>query len=284
MFSYTYLDASKSPYSMSKATLTFPIHIFTGMVLPLIFIIAATTIVATTIIIISRFTSGKAAQRLTVKWAQLVLRSMRISCSIENTTNIDSSAFYIITPNHQSIMDFLPLLSTLPMRFRWVLKKELLSIPLFGWGLRSIGAVSIDRSSRDKAFKAILGASEKLNDGWSLLVYPEGTTTHDGLMLPFKKGPFILAIRTGVPILPVTCNGPFKIMPRGSRLIKPGHVKVFIGNPIITTGLDEKDLPALMEKTRAEMKKHLDPEYDPFKTSSIHPCIYRSLQSDSGED
>ena len=125
MFSYTYLDASKSPYSMSKATLTFPIHIFTGMVLPLIFIIAATTIVATTIIIISRFTSGKAAQRLTVKWAQLVLRLMRISCSIENTTNIDSSAFYIITPNHQSIMDFLPLLSTLPMRFRWVSEKRI---------------------------------------------------------------------------------------------------------------------------------------------------------------
>ncbi len=235
------------------------------MVVPVIFFIAGTTIVATAVIIISRFTSGNAAQRLTVKWAQFVLRSMRISCSIENAANIDSGTSYIITPNHQSIMDFLPLLSVLPLRFRWVLKKELLSIPLFGSGLISIGAVSIDRSRRGKALNEMLSASEKLKDGWSLLVYPEGTTTHDGLMLPFKKGPFILAVKTGVPILPVTCNGPFKIMPKGSRLFKPGHVEVIIGRPIVTTGLDEKDVPVLMEKTRAEIKKYLDPEYDPFK-------------------
>ncbi len=231
--------------------------------MPVIFFIAGTTIVATAVIIISRFTSGNAAQRLTVKWAQLVLKSMRISCSIENATNTDPGTSYIITPNHQSIMDFLPL--PLPLRFRWVLEKELLSIPLFGWGLISIGAVSIDRSRRGKALDEMLSASEKLNDGWSLLVYPEGTTTHDGLMLPFKKGPFILAVKTGVPILPVTCNGPFKIMRKGSRLFKPGHVEVIIGRPIITTGLDEKDVPVLMEKTRAEIKKYLDPEYDPFE-------------------
>jgi 1-acyl-sn-glycerol-3-phosphate acyltransferase len=106
-----------------------------------------------------------------------------------------------------------------------VLKKELIGIPVFGWGLASMGAVSIDRARPGKARKAILGAMEKLKDGRSVLIYPEGTTTHDGLMLPFKKGLFILAAKTGVPILPVTYNGAFKIMPRGSRLIKPGHVK-----------------------------------------------------------
>jgi 1-acyl-sn-glycerol-3-phosphate acyltransferase len=83
-----------------------------------------------------------------------------------------------------------------------------------------------------------------------------------------KKGPFILAVKTGVPILPVTCNGPFKIMPKGSRLFKPGHVEVIIGRPIITTGLDEKDVPALMEKTRAEIERYLDPQYDPFRKRS----------------
>ncbi len=241
------------------------------MVVPVILIIAGTTFVATAVIIISRFTSGNAAQRLTVKWAQVVLRSMRISCSIENAANIDPATSYIITPNHQSIMDFLPLLSVLPLRFRWVLKKELLRIPLFGSGLISIGAVSIDRSRRGKALNEMLSASEKLRNGWSLLVYPEGTTTPDGLMLPFKKGPFILAIKTGVPILPVTCNGPFKIMPQGSRLFNPGHVEVIIGRPIITRGLDEKDVPVLMEKTRAEIEKYLDPEYDPFKKRFAPP-------------
>ncbi len=235
------------------------------MVLPLIIVVASTAVVATTVIIISAFTSGKVAQRLTVKWARLVLRSVGISCSVENAANIVTGTSYIITPNHQSIMDFLPLLSILPLRFRWVLKKELLSIPLFGWALTSIGAVSIDRSRPSKALKAILNATERLKDGWSVLIYPEGTTTHDGLMLPFKRGPFILAVKTGVPILPVICNGAFKLMPRGSRLIKPGHVKVVIGKPIVTTGLDEKDVPALMEKTLAEMRKYLDTEYIPFK-------------------
>jgi len=235
------------------------------MVLPLLIVVAGTVVVATTVIIISGFTSGKVAQRLTVKWARLVLRSIGISCSVENTANIVTGTSYIITPNHQSVMDFLPLLSMLPLRFRWVLKKELLSIPLFGWGLIAIGAVSIDRSSPSKALKAILGATERLKDGWGMLIYPEGTTTHDGLMLPFKRGPFMLAVKTGVPILPVICNGAFKIMPRGSRRIKPGHVKVVIGKPIVTKHLDEKDVPALMEKTRAEMRKYLDPEYNPFK-------------------
>jgi len=235
------------------------------MVLPIIVVIAGTVVVATTIIVTSGFTSGRVAQRLTVKWARLVLRYLGISCSVENADNIVPGTSYIITPNHQSIMDFLPLLSTLPVRFRWVLKKELLSIPLFGWGLICIGAVSIDRSSPSKALNAILGATERLKDGWSLLVYPEGTTTQDGLMLPLKRGPFVLAVQTGIPILPVTCNGPFKIMPRGSRLIRPGHVKVIIGKPIVTTGLDKEDVPALMERTQAEMRKHLDPGYDPFE-------------------
>jgi 1-acyl-sn-glycerol-3-phosphate acyltransferase len=251
--------------SEEKPTLTFPIHVFTGMVLPLIIVLAGTVVVATTVIIITRFTLGRVAQRLTVKWARIVLRLVGISCSVENAHNIVTDASYIITPNHQSIMDFLPLLCTLPMRFRWALKKKLLSIPLFGRGLISMGAVSIDRSNPGKALKVILNATERLKDGWSVLIYPEGTTTHDGQMLPFKRGPFLLAVKTGAPILPVTCNGAFKIMPRGSRLIKPGHVKVVIGKPIMTTGLNEKDVPALMEKTRAEMRKHLDPEYNPFK-------------------
>jgi 1-acyl-sn-glycerol-3-phosphate acyltransferase len=248
-----------------KPTLTFPIHIFTGMILPVIVAIAGTVVVATTIIVMSGFTSGRVAQRLTVKWARLVLMCLGISCSVENAHHIVPGTSYIITPNHQSIMDFLPLLSTLPVRFRWVLKKELLSIPLFGWGLICIGAVSIDRSSPSKALKEILGATERLKDGWSLLVYPEGTTTHDGLMLPLKRGPFVLAVKTGIPILPVTCNGPFKIMPRGARLVKPGHVRLTVGKPIVTKGLDEEDVPALMEQTQAEMRKYLDSEYNPFE-------------------
>jgi len=251
-------------YHRIRILLLSPLQIFTSTIVPVIFIIAGTTTVALAVIIISRFTSGNAAQKLTVKWARVVLKSMRISCSIENGANIDSSTSYIITPNHQSIMDFLPLLSLLPLRFRWVLKKELLRIPLFGRGLVSIGAVSIDRSRRGKAIRMILNASEKLNNGWSLLVYPEGTITPDGLLLPFKKGPFILAVKTGVPILPVICNGAFKIMPRGSRQFKPGHVKVTVGTPIPTAGLDEKDVPSLIKKTQSEIQKYLDTDYNPF--------------------
>ena len=115
-----------------------------------------------------------------------------------------------------------------------------------------------------RAVRSLLGAEEKVRDGWSILIFPEGTISDGGELLPFKKGPFVFAVRTGLPILPVTCNGVFRILPKGGRTLRRGHVTVTIGDPIVTNGMKGSDIPGLMEKVRAEITRNIDPDYDPF--------------------
>ena len=197
-------------------------------------------------------------------WGRAVAKFMGLTFSVTGTEKIVPETSYIITPNHQSNADILALLATLPVRFRWVIKKELLRIPLFGWALGSTGAISLDRSKREESVKRLQESVSKLQGGWSVLIYPEGTRTSDGMLQNFKKGPFMMAVQTGIPILPVTCNGAFKILPKKSLAIRAGRISVNIGNPIPTQGLTERNVPALMEKTKQEMIAHFDPDYNPF--------------------
>jgi 1-acyl-sn-glycerol-3-phosphate acyltransferase len=190
---------------------------------------------------------------------------MGLRFSIQGTDKIEPGKSYIITPNHQSHTDILALVCVLPIRFRWVIKKELLKIPLFGWALGSTGAISLDRSNREESVKRLQDGTSKLQGGWSVLIYPEGTRTSDGQIQPFKKGPFMMAVQSGIPILPVTCNGAFKVLRKKTLEIRPGHISVTIGNPIPTEGLTEKDVPELMKKTRQEMLANFDADYDPFQ-------------------
>jgi 1-acyl-sn-glycerol-3-phosphate acyltransferase len=97
-----------------------------------------------------------------------------------------------------------------------------------------------------------------------VLIYPEGTRTRDGHIQQFKKGAFMLAVQTGIPIVPLTCNGAYKVLPRGSLLVRPGHIKVSVSDPIYTEGLSEADVPDLMNKTREAVLARFDPNYDPF--------------------
>jgi 1-acyl-sn-glycerol-3-phosphate acyltransferase len=195
----------------------------------------------------------------------MVSRCMGLTCSIHGADKIVSGTSYILTPNHQGNADILALVTTLPLRFRWVIKRELLKIPMFGWALGATGAISLNRSDRQQAVRSLKDGVSKLAGGWSVLIYPEGTRTSDGNLQPFKKGAFMMAVQAGIPILPVTCNGAFKVLPKKTIVIRPGHVTLTVGDPIATEGLTEKDLPELMEKTRAAISKNLDPDYNPFK-------------------
>jgi 1-acyl-sn-glycerol-3-phosphate acyltransferase len=177
---------------------------------------------------------------------------------------VDPDRSYIVCPNHQSNADILALLLMLPVRFVWVIKKELLRIPIFGWGLGRTGAISLDRSKGKEALKRMKESAGVLNEGWSVLVYPEGTRTFDGKVQDFKRGAFVMAVHTGVPILPVSVNGAYKIMPRGTVHFRSGHMKLVLGRPIETEGLGEDDIPMLMDKTREAILENFDFDYDPF--------------------
>lgn len=224
-----------------------------------------TLVFAPPLILISLFTSsGRPGYIIARIWCWTASRSLGISSSVQGAERADPKTSYIITPNHQSNLEIMSLVLTLPTPYRWVIKKELLKIPMFGWALGRTGAVSIDRSDKAKAVQTLKEGASKLSDGWSLLIYPEGTRTSDGFLQPFKKGAFMLAVNTGTPILPVTVNGGFKLWPKKSFKLKSGRISITVCDPIPTKGLTEDDVPELMEKTRAAIQAYLDPDFDPF--------------------
>jgi len=230
--------------------------------------IIATLISAPPVIVLSLITGspvpGYAAGR---SFGWIVSKMTGVSASLNREDKIVPGESYIVTPNHAGNADILAILTTLPIKFRWVIKKELVKIPLFGWALGRTGAVALDRSNRREAVKKLREGSSKLSNGWSLLIYPEGTRSPDGNLQRFKKGAFMLAVDTGVPILPVTINGAFPLLPKNTLALRSGHMTITIGDPIPTAGLTEKDVPELMEKTRAAISENFDPGYDPWNSA-----------------
>jgi 1-acyl-sn-glycerol-3-phosphate acyltransferase len=243
------------------------IRLVPRLALAAVVLTVATGIIGPMVILVSLVTSGGPAYRLERWWAWWVSKSMGLSFSLRGRDKVAPGASYIITPNHQSNADILALVRILPPRFRWVIKKELTKIPVFGWALSGTGAIAIDRSDPKQSVQTLQEATDKLKGSWSVLIYPEGTRTPNGRLLPFKKGAFMMAVQTGIPILPVTSNGAFKVLPKKTVWFRPGHITVTIGDPIVTAGLTEKDVPDLMERTRAAITKNLDPDYDPFGKS-----------------
>jgi len=242
-----------------------------SMVLGTIVLAWATLLIFPVIMLLQSVWPGNAGFYLSILWARMVSWGYGISTSLHGKERIVPGVSYILVPNHGSIIDPLvlgPGLYAGSLFFRWVMKRELLQIPLFGWGLKTLGAVELDRSNSNSGLTLLQRARDRLKDGWSLVIFPEGTRTRDGELLPFKRGTFVLAIQTGTPILPITTNGTFRILPRGTMMIKPGHVTVTVGNPILTRGLTRKDIPRLMERTYEAVHQHFDPTYDPFRMKS----------------
>lgn len=198
-------------------------------------------------------------------WSKILTTLMGLRISVHGTENIEPETSYIVTPNHQGVADIHAMASSLPVLFRWVLKKELLRIPIFGWAVWCTGPIAIDRSNSAVSIETLnKEKDEKLKDGWSVLIYPEGTRTPDGNLLDFKKGAFMMAIKSGIPILPVVCNGAFQIMPKKSIGFRPGHITLTICPPIPTKGLSLDDVSQLMAKTRQAIMTELRTDYDPF--------------------
>jgi 1-acyl-sn-glycerol-3-phosphate acyltransferase len=145
------------------------------------------------------------------------------------------------------------LYSGLPVQFRWLAKAELFRIPIFGQSMRSAGYVSIDRSNRKSAFKSLAMAAEMIRNGTSVMIFPEGTRSSDGELLPFKKGGFVLAVDAGVPIVPIRISGTHSIMPKGRLLISRGKVRIDVGKPIQSADFTRKTKDDLMVRVRAAM-------------------------------
>ena len=153
--------------------------------------VLATLFVAPPIIFISLFTvSGTPTYVLMRRWAMMVNKGMGLTFSLHGAERIVPGTSYIITPNHQSNADILALVLTLPMPFRWVIKKELLKIPLFGWALGSTGAIALDRTDKSQAVKSLREGAGKLRNGWSVSDLPRKYQKLRRKTASFQEGSF----------------------------------------------------------------------------------------------
>lgn len=163
-------------------------------------------------------------------------------------TGWDRPAIYVM--NHQSSLDIPAAFAILPVDLRFIAKHTLRKVPFLGWYMSWTGMVFVDRSNSTQAVGTLNAAADRVRGGISLLAYPEGTRSRDGRILPFKKGPFVLALQAGVPIVPVAIQGSLRVMPSGLRPLRPGVVRVAIGAPLPTSDLTMADRDALVRRAR----------------------------------
>jgi 1-acyl-sn-glycerol-3-phosphate acyltransferase len=201
--------------------------------------------------------TGNVPHKVAILWARTILFVSRVRVKTEGGHRLIPKKSYIFMANHQSNFDILALFAGLPVQFRWLAKAELFKIPIFAQGMRGCGYISIDRSNQESAFLSLHEAAEKIKSGVSVMIFPEGTRSHDGELLPFKKGGFVLAKDAGVPIVPVVIKGSRFIMAKKKMRIKAGEIRLEILPEIDTLAFAEKDKNELMEAVRLALSAAL---------------------------
>lgn len=169
---------------------------------------------------------------------------------VSGREHADPSRPTVYVSNHQSAADIPALLVALPVNVRFVAKKQLRWVPIVGWYLQLAGHIIVDRSNTRDAVASLDAAAKKIRSGTSILMFPEGTRSPHRRILPFKKGPFSLALKAGVAIVPVTVEGSGKMMPKRSFKIFPGEIRVKIGAPIDASKYGEQDRDRLLKDVR----------------------------------
>lgn len=160
---------------------------------------------------------------------------------------------YVLVMNHQSMFDIVVAFEQIPVDIRFVAKQVLKYVPFLGWYMWRTGMVFVDRNNRAQAVTSLNAAGAQIRAGATVLAYAEGTRSPDGQIMPFKKGPFVLALRAGVPVVPVAIEGAGGVLPAGGFRLRPGKVRIRIGRPVPTEGLAQQDLEDLMRRCRNQL-------------------------------
>ena len=217
-----------------------------------LWVILSTLVLGILAIIISFFSrTGNIVHLIARIWGRGILFVSRIRVSVQGLAQVDPLRSYIYMSNHQSNFDIPVLLAHLPVQFRWLAKEELFKIPIFSRAMRGAGYVRIDRFNREAAIESLKEAAAKMKNGVSIMIFPEGTRSRDGDIRPFKKGGFVMAVDTGVPIVPVIVQGTWPIMAKSSWRINSGEVSLLIEKPIDTTGYTRETKDDLIETVRS---------------------------------
>lgn len=200
------------------------------------------------------FTIHKVAR----KWARILLAITGVDTRITGSDNVFLGRPQIFMANHQSVFDILVVLAHIPAQFRWIAKKELFEVPVFGDALRRTGSIEIDRKNHVAAVESIDAAARKIREGKSVMTFPEGTRSPPGQLRAFKKGVFHLALKAGVPIVPISIIGSGEIMATKSMRIRAGNILLVIDKPIMTNEYSVENIDSLIERVHEVIRQNYE--------------------------
>jgi 1-acyl-sn-glycerol-3-phosphate acyltransferase len=215
-------------------------------------IIFSTILCGSASIVVSFFDkTGRTGIAIARVWGRSLLRIAGVRVRAEGLDKVDPNGAYVFVSNHLSYMDTPVVLSTIPAQFRFMAKKGLFQIPFLGTHLVQAGHIPVPRADPRAAVKSLTHAADTIRErGISVLIFPEGGRSMDGEIQPFKEGAAYIAIRAGVPVVPVTLIGTREILAMGSATFRRGPVTLRIGDPIPTQGLTMRDREELTECVR----------------------------------
>ena len=241
-------------------------------VLTVLALLVGTLVFGSTVIVAQLFgiphTPGGIYERCTRNWALWLLKAAGVKVVVHGGEGVGPNTPVVFIANHVSWFDIPAMIHALP-HYGFVAKRELERIPLFGAAARAVGVIYIDRENRKAALGAYQDAANQIREGQPVLVYPEGTRGDSYSLRPFKKGPFVLAIGSGAPVVPVVIHGTVEVNPRGSFRATPGTVHVHLLDAMTTDGMVYDDRDMLAGRVHNRMAELLRTEY------GVQPALSR---------
>lgn len=216
---------------------------------------------------------ARSARLSAVPWARFGLLLSGVRTRLHGFEHIRPGQSYVIVANHLSHFDIWVLYGWLGLDLRWVMKQELRKVPIIGVSCAALGHIFIDRSNREAALASLDAARDTLRGSTSILFFPEGTRSRDGTLKPFKKGAFNMALDMQLPVLPVTINGSWDVLPPGTLQLTPGEISITVHAPIAVSSLSHTDLDDLSNRARDAIASALD-------TPALQPASHSFSRSD----
>ena len=214
-------------------------------------LVVATIVASVVTIIMCAFTKGRFWGYYPAKiWAILFCWLNFVSVKVDGRQNIDPKTSYVFVANHQGAYDIFSLYGFLGHNFKWMMKSSLAKIPFVGYACRSSGHIFVDRTNANSIRQSMDKARKQLSRGMSLVVFPEGSRSRTGRIGAFKRGAFFLATELSLPVVPITIDGAYNILPRSTAFPRPGRITLTIHKPIEPDSEGHHDLNKLMETSK----------------------------------
>jgi 1-acyl-sn-glycerol-3-phosphate acyltransferase len=195
--------------------------------------------------------SSPLIEKIIRAWSRVWLAASGTKLEVDGAENIDPNRSYVVVANHLSTLDIMACLLAVPLPIRFLAKKELFRVPVLAQGMRMVGIIEVDREARGAVHSEVNRQSRELIEkGRSLIIYAEGTRPRNGVMKPFKKGAFTMAITSGLPVLPLSIHGSYEAWPPGTPLVRGGVIRVVLDKPVETEGMSTSDTGDLRDQVR----------------------------------